>query len=45
METLVKQHSLDIEALASSHLPMTVGAQVGEVATSQVAGKTILVAI
>ncbi|XP_016440593.2 uncharacterized protein LOC107766340 isoform X4 [Nicotiana tabacum] len=38
VETLVKQHSLDIEALASSHLPMTVGAQVGEVATSQVAG-------
>ncbi|OIT23927.1 PREDICTED: uncharacterized protein LOC109216468 isoform X2 [Nicotiana attenuata] len=38
VETLVKQHGLDIEALTSSRLPMTVGAQVGEVAPSQVAG-------
>ncbi|XP_033509396.1 uncharacterized protein [Nicotiana tomentosiformis] len=38
METIVKQHGLDIEALTSSRHPVTVGAQVGEVALSQVAG-------
>ncbi|KAK4370330.1 hypothetical protein RND71_009805 [Anisodus tanguticus] len=40
METVVKQHGLDIEALMSSRLPMSGGAQVGEAALSQVAGSS-----
>lgn len=45
METVVKQHGLDIEALMSSRLPMSAGVQVGEAASSQVAGKMIFVSI
>lgn len=45
METVVKQHGLDIEALMSSRLPVPAAAQVGEAASSQVAGKMILVAL
>lgn len=41
METVVKQHGLDIEALMSARLPMSAAAQVGEAASSLVAGKII----
>ena len=39
METVINQHGLDIEALMSSRTPMTGGAQAGDSATSQFAGK------
>lgn len=45
METVVKQHGLDIEALMSSRLPVSAVAQAGEAASSQVAGRMILVAL
>ncbi|PHU03243.1 hypothetical protein BC332_28494 [Capsicum chinense] len=40
METVVKQHGLDIEALMSARLPMSAAAQVGEAASSLVAGSS-----
>ncbi|KAL3354169.1 hypothetical protein AABB24_018693, partial [Solanum stoloniferum] len=40
METVVKQHGLDIEALMSSRLPVSAATQAGEAASSQVAGSS-----
>ena len=43
METVINQHGLDIEALRSSRLPLTSGAQMGDSSTAQYAGKCFLV--
>ncbi|KAL6496844.1 hypothetical protein OROGR_028773 [Orobanche gracilis] len=40
METVIKEHNLDIETLMSSRLPMAVGTQVGETASQQLAGSS-----
>lgn len=39
METVIKQHNLDIEALMSSRLPLAGGTQVGDSTSLQLAGK------
>ncbi|KAL6502690.1 hypothetical protein OROHE_024343 [Orobanche hederae] len=40
METVIKEHNLDIETLMSSRLPMAAGTQVGETASQQLAGSS-----
>ncbi|TXG73009.1 hypothetical protein EZV62_001588 [Acer yangbiense] len=40
METVINQHGLDIEALRSSRLPLTSGAQMVDSSTAQYAGST-----
>lgn len=42
METVIKEHNLDIETLMSSRLPMSAGTQVGETASQQLAGKIFM---
>lgn len=40
METVIKQHNLDIEALMLSRLPVADGTQIGDSTSLQLAGKT-----
>ncbi|GKU85565.1 hypothetical protein SLEP1_g222 [Rubroshorea leprosula] len=40
METVINQHGLDIEALKSTRIPLTRGAQIGDSASSQYAGSS-----
>ncbi|GKV39037.1 hypothetical protein SLEP1_g46868 [Rubroshorea leprosula] len=40
METVVNQHGLDMEALKSTRIPLTSGAQMGDPASSQYAGSS-----
>lgn len=41
METVIKEHSLDIESLMSSRLPLASGAQIGDSTSQQLAGKIL----
>lgn len=38
METVIKEHNLDIETLMSSRLPMASGTQIGDSASQQLTG-------
>ncbi|GLT42013.1 hypothetical protein SLA2020_160370 [Shorea laevis] len=40
METVINRHGLDIEALKSTRIPLTGGAQIGDSASSQYAGSS-----
>uniref|UniRef100_A0A6N2N9J3 QLQ domain-containing protein n=1 Tax=Salix viminalis TaxID=40686 RepID=A0A6N2N9J3_SALVM len=45
METVINQHGLDIEALRSSHLPLTGGTQMGDSSTAQYGGSSQAVGV
>ncbi|KAF9673309.1 hypothetical protein SADUNF_Sadunf10G0010700 [Salix dunnii] len=45
METVINQHGLDIEALRSSHLPLTGGTQTGDSSTAQYGGSSQAVGV
>lgn len=42
METVIKEHNLDIESLMSSRLPLAAGAQIGDSTSQQLAGIVLI---
>lgn len=42
METVIKEHNIDIETLMSSRLPLAAGAQDGDTGSQQLAGNIFM---